>query len=197
MIEFNQADKLALANWLASDAMNKAAMPLAQLEGFLFALVAAPSPIIEDVWVSQALGEKSAELADDKLFALMAFHNDVSEQVFEYRYNLPSRIEIVSPNSANLASNSELHLWAHGFALGIAHYIEPIVSSTQLNPELSEALGMALGYLCFFADLSNDANLCGDVLELITSFAEGYAELIEACVLDAGLVVDEDDGDFA
>lgn len=193
MIEFTTEDKQALTNWLASNEMAAQAMPLAQLEGFLFALVAAPSPIIEDIWVKQALGNKSDNLADDKLFALMAFHNDVSEEVFEKGYDLSSRIEILSPSNANLSDNTELHLWAHGFALGINHYIEPIVTSENLNTELQEAISMTLGYLCFFADLTNDAHLCDEVLELVTPFAQGYAELIEACVLDAGLVVEEED----
>lgn len=193
MIEFTKEDKIALASWLESDENKAHAMPIAQLEGFLFALIAAPSPIVEDVWVKQALGEKSEHLADDKLFALMAFHNDVSDEVFEKGYDLASRIQILSPSKANLTNTAELHFWAHGFALGINHYIEPIVTSESLNTELQEAIAMTLGYLCFFADLANDASLSDDVLELVQPFAQGFSELIEACVLDAGLVVEEDD----
>lgn len=192
MIEFTQIDKHALASWLASSEMAPYAMPLSQLEGYLFALIAAPTPIIEDIWVSEALGSKSEQLADDKLFALMAFHNDVSDHVFEKGYALSSRISMMQPSAANLSKDSELHLWALGFTQGIKHYIEPIVSANNLNGELSEALAMTLGYLCFFADLNNDASLCDDVISLLEAFAEGYAELIEACVLDAGLIEEDD-----
>ena len=192
MIEFTQADRQGLATWLASGDMVDHAMQLPQLEGYLFALVAAPAPIIEDVWVTEALGSKSELLEDDKLFALMAFHNDVSDHVFEKGYILPSRVNVLQPSSANLAENSDLHLWALGFTQGIKHYIEPIVSANNLNGELSEALAMTLGYLCFFADLNNDAPLCDDVISLLEPFAEGYAELIEACVLDAELIEEDD-----
>lgn len=192
MIEFTQADRQGLATWLASGDMVDHAMRLPQLEGYLFALVTAPAPIIEDVWVTEALGSKSELLEDDKLFALMAFHNDVSDHVFEKGYTLPSRINVLQSSSANLAENSDLHLWALGFTQGIKHYIEPIVSANNLNGELSEALAMTLGYLCFFADLNNDASLCDDVISLLEPFAEGYAELIEACVLDAELIEEDD-----
>lgn len=193
MTEFTQQEYDILAQWLASSELANKAMPMTQLEGYLFALICAPTPISEEVWIDKALGGQLANLSDDKLFALMAFHNAVSDIVFEQGYRVSTRVTLEEESEKNLSQNAELHLWALGFSQGIAHYIETIVTSQQLNEELHEALAMTLGYLCFFADLSHSKTDCSTVLPLLDDFSEGFAALIEACVIDADLVDDSDE----
>ena len=192
MTEFTQREYDILAQWLASSELANKAMPMTQLEGYLFALICAPTPISEEVWIDKALGGQLASLSDDKLFALMGFHNAVSDIVFEQGYRVSTRVTLEEESEKNLSQNAELHLWALGFSQGIAHYIETIVTSQQLNEGLHEALAMTLGYLCFFADLSHSKTDCSKVLPLLDDFSEGFAALIEACVIDADLVDDSD-----
>jgi uncharacterized protein YecA (UPF0149 family) len=190
MIEFTPQDKSALANWLSEGEYANSAMSMDQLEGFLFALVCAPLPISEEVWVDQALAGDISMLAEDKLFALMAFHNVISEQVFEKGYRLSESIAFDKKAQNNLTNDAPLHHWAVGFSQGIQHYIEPIIDAKQLSSDINEALAMTLGYLSFFANLDNDKTLCEDVMVLLDDFTQGFAGLIEASFLDAGLAQD-------
>lgn len=191
MIAFSSQDKEHLARWLTEGEFAEKAMPIQQLEGYVFALVCAPSPIIEEVWVAQVLGGDVTALADDKLFALMAFHNEISECVFDKGYCVSSRICVHQSADKNLSEKADIHLWSAGFALGVQHYKDAIINSDKLSDELHEALAMTLNYLCFFANLRNDKDHCAGVVDLLDDFSAGFASLIEACVIDAGLVEDE------
>ena len=190
MIKFTAQDKSALAAWLETGEFASSAMPIIQLEGYLFALVCAPLPIEEDSWVVEVLGDDVTELAEDKLFALMAYHNAISDKVFESGYRVSDYIDVAVVAGDNLSQSSDLHLWSAGFSLGIAHYIEKIVTAEKLSEELSEALAMTLGYLCFFANLENDASLSEAVIDALDDFSEGFASLIEASVINAEIADD-------
>lgn len=191
-IEFTPSDRAQLATWLESPSFAGNAMSIAELEGFLFALVCAPEPVSEELWLQSALPQQQlAELDEAHLFALMALHNDVSNRVFESGYQISQVIPFADEAHDNLRADAMLHLWSLGVAKGLAFYIEPLVSADGLTEQLREALVMTLGHLCFFSDLENPAEQAGFVIPVLDDFAAGFAALIETVALESGLFNDE------
>ena len=192
-LAFTNEQREQLTNWLAAQ-QSLGVMGINELEGYLFALVAAPSPISEETWLQQALANNTHELAEDKLFALMALHNDVSERVYSDGYAVSKVINITQPAQDNLALGAPLQLWSQGFCRGAALFIENLLSEQQ-NPsyhDLYEAFSTTLAYLSFFANPQNDPTAADDVLTVLDGFAEGFASLVEALALATGQFTDDD-----
>lgn len=190
--EYTTSERAQLATWLEDPSRAANTMSIAELEGFLFALVCAPEPIPEQEWLAEVLKQGVENLEENELFALMALHNDVSNRVFETGYKVTDVIPIADDPAANFSADSMLHLWSLGFAKGLAFFIEPVLSAPNLADELREALVMTLGHLCFFSDLENPAEHAETVLPTLNDFTLGFAALIETVVLDAGLAGEDD-----
>lgn len=191
-------EKQALAAWLASPELAGKAMSFAQLEGYLFALICAPAPLEMDVWVKQVVGEDISALSEDQLFALMALHNEMSEQVFETGFVLPSYLKTLTGQCIEDQIQGDGQLWCLGFALGAVDYVSDILKSGQLDEELSESFTLAFNCLSVLAQpdqitanakqlsMPDDVYLT-NMISLMPDFALGFAELVEMAALQSGL----------
>lgn len=190
---FDSTQRNQLAQWLGAQSA-AGVMSIHELEGYLFALVAAPAPINEDVWVEQALAGNTQALAEDVLFALMALHNDVSERVYSDGYAISKVIEIATPALENLKLGTPLQQWSQGFCRGAALFIENLLSE-QRNPdyeELYQAFSTTLAYLSYFANPDNEPSAAEEVIAVVDGFAQGFASLVETLALATGQIADDD-----
>ncbi len=192
-IEFTDQQRAELARFLDE---TPSAMSLAQLEGYLFALVCAPTPSSVDEWVKAALGSELSTLSDDHLFLLMNFHNQVSDAVYETGYRFD-----VSEVTLPISVSSPAAQWSLGFKIGVAGYVPKLLNALVEQPELLEALTMSVEFLGFFATEGLDKTSEQDAqiqtaLDAVKSsfdgFALGFAELIEVCALQSGMVAQDD-----
>ncbi|CAM4287571.1 UPF0149 family protein [Pseudoalteromonas byunsanensis] len=193
MLDFSftpEHEKL-LANYLAS---RSEAMSLTMTQGYLFALICGPNAVDVEQW----LHDVSA--ADDKIdesvvFAFMALHHHISEQVFAGHYQLPWTA---------LSDYQQRHQWSIGFITGAQPYFDALLVADALSCELKEALQVATEQLAFFSlsqsqvsDYCDQLN-CDEVeflaqqSNLACEFAKGYAQLIEVVAVASGLYDDED-----
>ncbi|WP_105214935.1 UPF0149 family protein [Pseudoalteromonas sp. T1lg22] len=178
------------------------AMPLAQVQGYLFALICAPAPIEEEQWLQEVLGGHAADCDESVLFALMSLHQDISEQVYETGFKLTSNVAVAQRWQDNLAADAELHQWAQGFVLGVSYYLEPLLSAPSCPEESKDMLAQAVTVLGLFADAEQfsihaansgqDEQAFNDALvDMMADFSLGFAELIELTAVQSGLFDDE------
>ncbi|WP_105253605.1 UPF0149 family protein [Pseudoalteromonas sp. T1lg75] len=178
------------------------AMPLAQVQGYLFALVCAPAPIEEEVWLREVLGGDALACDETVLFALMGLHQKVSEQVYESGFKLTENIQVAQRWQDNLLADADLHQWAKGFVLGVNYYLEPLLSAPSCPEQCKEMLAQAVTVLGLFADaeqFSAHAASSGQgeqafndaLVDMMADFSLGFAELIELTAVQSGLFDDE------
>lgn len=178
------------------------AMPLAQVQGYLFALICAPAPIEEEQWLQEVLGDQAADCDESVLFALMGLHQEISEQVFESGYKLTSNVTVAQHWQDNLAVDAELHQWAQGFVLGVSYYLEPLLNAPACPEQSKDMLAQAVTVLGLFADAEQfsihaassgqDEQTFNDALvDMMADFSLGFAELIELTAVQSGLFDDE------
>ena len=196
-------EKKALADWLASDETAENAMAFAQLQGYLFALICAPEPLDVEVWVKQAVGDDLSQLSQDHLFALMALHNEMSEQVFDTGFQLPDYFKVAHSLSPQMLVQSEAQLWSLGFAQGAKEYTTALLKSDELPEEFATTFSFAYHCLAFLAEPDKLAasatkqghelaQYCHHMLTLMADFSLGFAELVEAAALASGFFQDDD-----
>ncbi|SFD21176.1 UPF0149 family protein [Pseudoalteromonas denitrificans] len=200
-MSLSDAELNLLSQWLDSDETAHDVMSLMQLKGYLFALICAPSPVEDELWLKEALADDLSALSDDKLFALMALYNDLSTQVFETGFKLPKAFMEERDVNANFTDESELHLWSKGFVRGIG-YAGQLLECENIDIDLRSAFAMAVTCLSYFADETSAhmqseqqkidfATLSSQMLEMMPDFASGFAELVEALAVSSGLFNDE------
>lgn len=190
-----------LADWLSGSETPVDSMSLPCVEGFLFALICAPTPVEDEVWLNEVLAGDLSSLSDDKLFALMALYNHLSTDIFETGYQLPKSLNIADSIADNFKQNSALHSWSLGFARGVG-YAGDLLNCENIDIELRSAFAMAISCLSFFANEANaqqqaqEQNLhletmSQQMFELMPDFATGFAEIVEAMAVSSGLFNDE------
>ncbi|MEO2281302.1 UPF0149 family protein [Pseudoalteromonas pernae] len=179
------------------------AMPFAKVNGYLFALVCAASPIEPDDWLAEVLGKDAAQTDESVLFALMNLHHHVSEQVYDTGFNLHKSVPLNASWQDNLASNSAISLWASGFNLGVSRYIDTLLSAEALEAETKEMLSQAILVLGLFssesdfvalaqANAQNEQQFHDQVLDMMGDFSLGFADLIEISAVQSGLFDEEE-----
>ena len=190
-----------LADWLSSEDTSAKTMNLPCVEGFLFALICAPAPVEDEVWLNEILAGDLSTLSDDKLFALMALYNHISTDIFETGYQLPKSLTAAENIADNFTHDSALHNWSKGFARGIG-YAGDLLACENIDIELRSAFAMAISCLSFFANESSAQQqaqeqnshletMSQQMFELMPDFATGFAEIVEAMAVSSGLFNDE------
>ncbi|RZM75534.1 UPF0149 family protein [Pseudoalteromonas rubra] len=164
------------------------ALSLRGVEGYLFALICSPDGIEPEQWLSELTLNDEA-LEEHTVFAFLALHHHISEQVFSDQFSLP-----VEAGSAW----AEKQQWSQGFLLASQHYYERLMSAASVSQELHQALQMATEQLAFFSLQEQQvaqfcqqsgqdmAAFCAEQLALANDFAQGYAALIEQVALASG-----------
>nr|WP_282560188.1 YecA family protein [Motilimonas cestriensis] len=201
----SQQDEVLLSAWLNSAETPNNTFSLMATKGFLFALVCAPKPIETDVWLSQILGgELPADIAEDKLFALITLHNQIGNQVYEEGMKLPKQLEFSAGCEANFLAGHPLHEWCLGFAVGSGFYAQDLMDALPEDEDLFEAFSMAYMTLSFFASKANAEAIAefqdnGDLQTfsqemygLMPDFSLGFAALVEEAALASGLIAEDD-----
>lgn len=190
-----------LAQWLSGDETSAKAMNLPCVEGFLFALICAPAPVEDEVWLNEVLAGDLSTLSDDKLFALMALYNHLSTDIFETGYQLPKSLIVDDNVAVNFTHDSALHNWSKGFARGVG-YAGDLLNCENIDIELRSAFAMAISCLSFFANESSAQQqaqeqnmhletMSKQMFELMPDFATGFAEIVESMAVSSGLFNDE------
>ncbi|MCO7191161.1 MULTISPECIES: UPF0149 family protein [unclassified Pseudoalteromonas] len=165
------------------------AMSLRGVEGYLFALICGPDGIEPEQWLSEvSLNDEALE--EHTVFAFLALHHHISEQVFSGQFSLPVQAQSLW---------AEKQQWSQGFLLASQLYYERLMSASGISQELIQALQMATEQLAFFSLEEQQvaqfcqqgghdmAAFCAEQLSLANDFAQGYAALIEQVALASGL----------
>lgn len=168
------------------------AMTLTQSQGYLFGVICSPDPLDVHEWIEKILPSTANNLDEEILFLFMALYHQISEQVFEVGYKLPTAY-----------SNDFCRNWSEGFLKATTVYTQKLLGAEQLEVEYKEALESAQATLSFFAldeqtitliATQNNIDVqqvCLQQYELMGDFALGFAELIEIVALNSGLYTDE------
>jgi len=168
------------------------AMTLAQSQGYLFGVICSPDPLDVHEWVDVILNNSADKLDEETLFLFMALYHQISEQVFEVGYKLPSQYD-----------NAFCSQWSQGFLTASNAYTQKLLTSPQLDAQYKEALETAQATLSFFAldpqliaqiasqNSMSTMQLCEQQYDLMGDFALGFAELVEIVALNSGLYNDE------
>ena len=168
------------------------AMTFEQSQGYLFGVICSPDPLDVHEWVDVILNNSADELDEETLFLFMALYHQISEQVFEVGYKLPSQYD-----------NAFCSHWSQGFLTASNAYTQKLLTSPQLDAQYKEALETAQATLSFFAldpqliaqiasqNSMNTMQLCEQQYDLMGDFALGFAELVEIVALNSGLYNDE------
>ncbi|MCG7564092.1 MULTISPECIES: UPF0149 family protein [Pseudoalteromonas] len=188
MMTFNYdaQHQTALTNYLEQ---RPGALSLRAVEGYLFGLICSPDGIEPEQWLSE-LSLNDEALEEHTVFAFLALHHHISEQVFSEQFALPAQAH--SPWS-------EKQQWSQGFLLASQPYYERLATASEVPQELVEALQMATEQLAFFSLQEQQvaqfcqqsgqemSAFCAQQLSLANDFAQGYAALIEQVALASGL----------
>lgn len=171
---------------------NPEVFELKALEGFLFATVCSPDGIEPEMWLSHVTGGDE-QISEDVVFAMLALHHHISEQVFSSGFTLP--FDEASPWQ-------DKQLWSTGFLHGCQSYLNKLNESEQLSDELKQALVTSTELLGFFSleyaqveaycqSIEADVNdFVTQQFQLAAEVAPAYAELIEQVALGSGLYND-------
>ncbi|TQF72996.1 YecA family protein [Pseudoalteromonas luteoviolacea] len=190
MMEFNfqPAHQELLNDYLNSRSNGAEAMTLDTVQGFLFAIVCSPDGIEPEQWLSEVTGADE-NVTEEVVFAFLALHHHVSEQVFTSGFKLPFEEN---------ADWSVMHQWSLGFLLGCQSYLS-VLSQANISEELKEALISTTELLGFFSlELEQVEAYCQSTgieleafrkaqYELAAQVAPAFADLIEQIAVESGL----------
>lgn len=188
---YTEAHRSLLLDYLAS---REGAYNLGQIEGYLFAQICSPNAIEIETWLAEVTAGDTA-ISEDVIFALMALHHQISEQVYSGHFTLNWQPHI---------DYAMCHSWSQGFLLAVTPYYEALLGATEVSAELKQALQMSTEQLGFFSleesqvldycqkTSLNSRDFMAQQIELASEFATGYAQLIEAAAVSSGLFDEED-----
>ncbi|MBQ4878129.1 UPF0149 family protein [Pseudoalteromonas luteoviolacea] len=187
---YQPAHEALLVNYLSQRAQTYPdVLELKSLEGFLFATICSPDGVEPEAWLSHVTGADE-QVSEDVVFALLALHHHISEQVFSSGFALP--FDLSSPWS-------DKQLWSTGFLHGCQSYLNKLNHSDTLSDELKQALVTSTELLGFFSlQLDQVEVYCKSIevgietfieqqYQLASEVAPAYAELIEQVALSSGL----------
>ncbi|NOU51872.1 YecA family protein [Pseudoalteromonas sp. JBTF-M23] len=170
------------------------AMPLSWVQGYLFASICGPDAVEVEQWLAEITAHDN-DIDESVVFAYMALHHQITEQVFTGAYQLPWLNDI---------EYAVCQLWSMGFLNGVQGYFEQLQASNELSAELKDALQMATEQLAFFSlehsqisqycaqNQCDESAFVNQQAQLAQEFAQGYAQLIETVALQSGLYDDEE-----
>lgn len=196
-------DEKLLAQWLAGSETPAETLSLTAVKGLLFAVVAAPDPIETEDWLDVIFGGAApTTMADDKLFAIIALHNAISEQVYETGPQLPAECVVTDVNEACFNACHPLNEWAIGFALGAAFYYQGLLSALPEDAEISTVLQTAYLSLSYFACAKTAQEIAAlqqvswqdfnaSILDMMPDFVVAYAQVIEQAAIATGNYEDD------
>lgn len=169
------AERDRLAAFLASSDRTDGTLSLVELEGFLFAVAAAPCTVRPFEWLEIALGgelrlDEGMDEGNSVLATIFALYNAVNSDVRYGNGQLPATVVFRDEPEANLEPGAPLCQWSRGFAMG--HFW--LLGAWDEFGELPDEWHAAASLLLLFAD---------------RDFAEGAVE--EAREEDPGLSLAE------
>ncbi|MBQ4813813.1 UPF0149 family protein [Pseudoalteromonas luteoviolacea] len=190
MIEFNfqPAHQALLNDYLGSRSNGVEAMTFDGVQGFLFAVVCSPDGIEPEQWLSEVTSADE-NVTEEVVFAFLALHHHISEQVFTSGYTLPFK---------ESAPWSVMHQWSLGFLRGCQDYLSTL-SQASISEAHKEALISTTELLGFFSLEQEQvesycsttgielSEFCKAQYELAAQVAPAFAELIEQIAVASGL----------
>jgi uncharacterized protein len=143
-----------LAPFLAQPSRPQGTLCYHELQGFLFAVAAAPDLVRPSEWMPEVFGGQDAgfeDLAEAQsiLPELMALYNDVNASVAKERAALPADCRFRRNVLANLDADAPVSMWARGFVQGHQWLEEDW--DTYVPAEFEQDFGMVIMTLSFFA----------------------------------------------
>lgn len=144
------ADREALRNTFRNDS----GLPLASLQGLLFAVCANAYPVEPSEWLALVFKEariepKNKAEAEKLIPLLLALYNEIDETVWSDEPSLLADCLPLEPAVANFADDAPLHLWSLGFAMGF-QWLDSS-ADVSLPEDLAISLDADLLTLTFFA----------------------------------------------
>ncbi|RRS07242.1 hypothetical protein EAG18_17895 [Pseudoalteromonas sp. J010] len=182
---FTPAQQHCLENYFST---RKLSIDISFLQGYLYATCIDPNGIEAQQWL-KVLTNADPALDESVVFALMALHHEISEQVYETGFTLPWHADTPLPEKIN---------WAEGFLMAATPFYEQLMSS-PLADDIKQALQVSTEQLGLFAlgehQLTLYCEKIGQSLEefqvtqaqLADEFAGSYAELVEVAAVKSGL----------
>lgn len=149
------ADREKLATWLSKPGQ-EAWMTIFEIEGFFFALAAAPRLCPPAEWLPLVVGgelpEFESETETDRVMgALFSVYNEVTADVRERGGALPASLEFRDDLEANLEPDAPVSQWARGFMKGHLWLEEDWRAG---GDEVMDELGLSLWGLGIWANRS-------------------------------------------
>ena len=143
-----------LKAFLAGASKPEDALSYCELQGFLFAVTAAPDMVPPSEWVPVVLGEREPAFANEEqaqrfLGELMELYNKLSTDVQANTVALPEDCRFRDDVLSNLSEDAPVSQWCRGFVRGHT-WLEESWDET-LPDELDEDLGILIMTLGFFA----------------------------------------------
>ena len=168
-----------LKAFLARPTHPEGTLSLPELQGFLFALNAAPELVQPSEWIPFIFADEEPEFRDMKeaeevMGALMDLYNDVNVSVRAKGPRLPPGCVFLDPPMANLDPEAPVSAWARGFSAG--HMWLEDAWDRYLPEEMEEEMGAVLAALGFFSSRSLAEKMAEEAFESGAS-VEGLAEM--------------------
>ena len=153
-----------------------------ELQGFLFAIAAAPDLVLPSEWIPAIFDADAPEFADEAEavrfhHVAMALYNQINRDVQDATVRLPESIDVLQPVEANFEPGAPLQRWASGFAQG--HDWLEEAWDVDLPQEVDDDLGACLSTLLFFIDRKFAVGLLEE-----TGQPETELEALAATLLD-------------
>ena len=147
------SDTAKLIAFLGSPARPDGTLPYHALQGFLFAVCAAPDLVVPSEWMPMIFDQREpayADMAEARAItsAIMALHGQITAAINDQAVGLPADCAFRTNALDNFAAEAPVSQWCQGFTMG-HQWLEE--SWDLLPQELDEDMGSMLLTLGFFA----------------------------------------------
>ncbi|WP_419164145.1 UPF0149 family protein [Candidatus Palauibacter sp.] len=172
-------ERAELDAFLSSPDRSEDTLSLVELEGFLFAVAAAPMPVMPSEWIEFAFGGEMPEFDSagqvNHLFGiLLSLYNAINADVRYRNGRLPDSVVFREEVEENVEPDAPLRQWSRGFFQGHFWLRE---DWEEFGDDLDEEWHAAVSTLALFADRS----LAEDALEEVR---EEASEISLADIID-------------
>lgn len=150
------SERAALAAFLSDPGRSDETLTLIELEGFLFAVAAAPYPVMPSEWMEVVFGGEmpefeSAEEANEVFGILMPLYNVINADIMYRNGRLPDSVVFLDDIEDNIEPGAPLSQWSRGFARGHLWLTD---DWDEFEEDLSDEWNGALSTLILLADRS-------------------------------------------
>ncbi len=176
-------ERAELDAFLSNSARPEGTMAPVELEGFLFAVAAAPIPVMPSEWIEFAFGGEMPEFdsvdeANHLFGILLSLYNAINADVRYRNGRLPASVMFREEVEENVEPDAPLSQWSRGFVQGHFWLRE---DWDEFGDDLDEEWHAAVSTLAVFADKS----LAEDALEeALEEAREGMSEISLADIID-------------